>query len=63
MAEATAIEWTNSTFNPWIGCQAVSPACDCEGKRVGKKAAGRLLDGIEHNELPVPANLSQPRIS
>jgi protein gp37 len=22
------IEWTNHTFNPWIGCQHVSPGCD-----------------------------------
>jgi protein gp37 len=28
MAEATAISWCDSTFNPWIGCTKVSPACD-----------------------------------
>ena len=28
MAETTAIEWTDSTFNPWIGCTNISPACD-----------------------------------
>lgn len=28
MAETTAIEWCDSTFNPWIGCTRVSPACD-----------------------------------
>ena len=28
MAEATNIEWCDSTFNPWIGCTRVSPACD-----------------------------------
>jgi len=28
MAEATNIEWCDSTFNPWIGCTQVSPACD-----------------------------------
>jgi protein gp37 len=27
MAE-TNIEWTDYTFNPWIGCQKVSPGCD-----------------------------------
>lgn len=27
MAESS-IEWTDYTFNPWIGCQAVSPGCD-----------------------------------
>ena len=28
MAENTKIEWTNHTFNSWIGCQKVSPGCD-----------------------------------
>jgi protein gp37 len=28
MAEVTAIEWADSTFNPWMGCTKVSPACD-----------------------------------
>lgn len=28
MAEQTNIAWTDSTFNPWIGCTKVSPACD-----------------------------------
>lgn len=28
MGEQTGIAWTKSTFNPWIGCTRVSPACD-----------------------------------
>lgn len=28
MADQSAIEWCDSTFNPWIGCTKVSPACD-----------------------------------
>ena len=28
MAELTGISWTDSTFNPWIGCTKVSPGCD-----------------------------------
>jgi len=28
MADTTAIEWCDSTFNPWLGCTRVSPACD-----------------------------------
>ena len=27
MAELSNIAWTDSTFNPWIGCQKVSPGC------------------------------------
>ncbi len=28
MSESTKIEWCDSTFNPWIGCTKISPACD-----------------------------------
>lgn len=28
MAEVSGIEWCDSTFNPWIGCTKISPACD-----------------------------------
>lgn len=27
MGQQTGIAWTDSTFNPWIGCRKVSPAC------------------------------------
>src|SRR6476620_1877883 len=26
--ENSKIEWCDHTFNPWIGCQHVSPGCD-----------------------------------
>ena len=28
MVEGSKIEWTDHTFNPWIGCQKVAPECD-----------------------------------
>lgn len=28
MAEHSSIAWCDATFNPWIGCSEVSPACD-----------------------------------
>lgn len=28
MGENSKIEWTDHTFNPWVGCTKVSPACD-----------------------------------
>lgn len=28
MSDATAIEWADSTFNPWIGCTRIGPGCD-----------------------------------
>jgi protein gp37 len=27
MAESTGIGWCDATFNPWIGCEKVSPGC------------------------------------
>ena len=28
MAVNSKIEWTDHTFNPWLGCTKVSPGCD-----------------------------------
>jgi protein gp37 len=28
MGDSTEISWTDSTFNPWIGCTNISPGCD-----------------------------------
>ncbi|MFP4240070.1 MAG: DUF5131 family protein, partial [Rhodosalinus sp.] len=41
MAENSTIEWTDHTFNPWIGCQKVSPACDhCYAETWDKRFGG-----------------------
>lgn len=38
MAENSKIEWTTHTFNPWIGCQKVSPGCDhCYAETLAKR--------------------------
>lgn len=34
MADTTEISWADATFNPWIGCSKISPACDhCYAER------------------------------
>ena len=57
MGESSAIAWTDATFNPWWGCQRVSPGCEhCYAetfsKRVGLKVWGptteRRLFGAKH---------------
>lgn len=68
MAEHSKIEWTHingnpgHTFNPWWGCQRVSPACEhCYAetfsKRLGKKVWGvtaeRLFFGDKHWQEPL----------
>jgi protein gp37 len=41
MAEHTGIEWTDATFNPWIGCMSVSLACDhCYAKTLVERWGG-----------------------
>jgi protein gp37 len=38
MAERTGIAWTDSTFNPWIGCTKVGPGCDhCYAEALDKR--------------------------
>ncbi len=38
MGTNTTIEWADHTFNPWIGCTAVSSACDfCYAERYGNR--------------------------
>jgi protein gp37 len=39
MGTKTGIEWCDATFNPWTGCQKVSPACDhCYAETQAKRA-------------------------
>ena len=41
MGKSTAISWTDHTFNPWIGCQKVSPGCDhCYAEAQDKRFTG-----------------------
>ena len=38
MGETTHIQWCDKTFNPWIGCTKISPACDnCYAERYGAR--------------------------
>jgi protein gp37 len=43
MAENSKIEWCDHTFNPWIGCQHVSPGCDhCYAESMMDHRYGRV---------------------
>ena len=45
MTEQSRIEWTDATFNPWVGCRKVSPACDhCYAERWSKRS-GQVVWG------------------
>lgn len=43
MGDTTKIEWADKTFNPWIGCQKVSPGCDhCYAEAMMDHRYGRV---------------------
>lgn len=57
MAETTGIEWTDATFNPWIGCTAVSAACDhCYAEALVKRYGGDFAT----RRRTSPANWKKP---
>lgn len=40
MAQSSSIEWTDSTWNPVVGCTKVSPGCvNCYAERMAKRLA------------------------
>lgn len=65
MGKNSAISWTDHTYNPWWGCQRVSPACEhcyaeAFAKRTGNKVWGaqspRRFFGEKHWSEPVKWN-------
>lgn len=51
LAGGTKIEWADRTFNPWWGCERVSPACaHCYADTLSKRyAKGKQLWGAGHD--------------
>lgn len=62
MGEVTAIEWCDHTFNPWIGCTNVSPACDnCYAEVLMDQRYGRVKWGAGQDRVrTAPANWRKP---
>jgi len=67
MGKDSGIEWTDHTFNPWWGCEKVSPACDrCYaetfsnrlGQKVWGKDAARRFFGNKHWGEPLKWELA-----
>ena len=53
MGENSAIEWTDHTFNPWMGCTKVSPACDgCYAEALMDLRYGKVLG---HSDIAITA--------
>lgn len=62
MAEKSAIEWCDSTFNPWVGCTKISPACDhCYAEAQMDTRLGRVQWGAgQQRQRTSDANWRQP---
>lgn len=58
MGERTGIEWCDHTFNSWIGCTALSSACDgCYAKVLVERWGGDFGE----RRRTAPANWKEPR--
>ena len=59
MSENSKIEWTTHTFNPWVGCTKISPACDHCYAESWAKRSGAVTWGSERKRTSV-ANWAMP---
>jgi protein gp37 len=63
MADATKIEWTDSTFNPWIGCTPVGPGCDhCYATALAKRTGGPAYESGAPRRRTTDANWRMPAL-
>ncbi|QEL14743.1 phage Gp37/Gp68 family protein [Limnoglobus roseus] len=61
MVENSKIEWTHHTFNPWIGCTRVSPACDhCYAETWARRYGAVEWGAGKPRKLTSEANWQQP---
>jgi len=63
MVENTKIEWATHTWNPWMGCTKVSPACDhCYAEELMDTRYGRVRWGAgESRARTSPQTWNGPR--
>ena len=67
MGDGTKIEWTDATWNPVVGCKAVSPGCDhCYAARYASRNLSDTYRGLAENGVfngtvrMLPERLDQP---
>ena len=64
MAEKTDIAWTDSTFNPWLGCRKVSAGCDnCFAETLMDTRYHRVKWGQRKTEETAPSIGTRVRTS
>ncbi len=65
MADKSAIEWTDATWNPVTGCQKVSPGCDnCYAERITIRFNRGPFEDVRFHEdrLDQPYRWKRPRM-
>jgi len=61
MAENSKIEWCDHTFNPWIGCTKISPACDhCYAETLNNRFGGGNWGAKAPRRRTVESNWNKP---
>lgn len=61
MADKTAIEWTDMTHNPWLGCTRVSPGCQrCFAEALAKRTGMAQWGPSAERRLTSDAYWRQP---
>lgn len=61
MGENTKIEWCDHSWNPWVGCTKVSPACDhCYAEIWARRTGQRQLWSDGERRRTRPENWRQP---
>lgn len=61
MGADTRIEWADHTFNPWIGCTKVSPACDhCYAETLATARLGVAWGPHAKRRRTAPSTWRQP---
>lgn len=61
MAKNSNIEWTHHTFNPWVGCTKISPACDnCYAEAWDKRYGGAHWGAKAPRRRTTQQNWKQP---
>jgi protein gp37 len=66
MADHSAIEWTEATWNPTVGCTKVSPGCDrCYAERMALRFPKTFPNGFDltlrPDALDLPTRWRRPR--
>ena len=67
MSDHSAIEWTEATWNPTVGCTKVSPGCDrCYAERLVLRFPKTFTNGFEltlrPDALDLPFHWRRPRL-